>query len=150
MLAPMKNAAEVLLVDDNPADIDLMSEALAKSKARFHVNVVSDGAEAISFLRRQGKYEEAPATDLVVLDLNLPRKDGREVLSDVKADPALAKIPIVIFTTSQANSDITRTYELGANCYLRKPGNLPDFLAVVRSMADFWLGFASLPQKEKP
>jgi chemotaxis family two-component system response regulator Rcp1 len=149
MPAPMKNAAEVLLVDDNPADIDLMSEALSRSKRRFHVNVVSDGAEAISFLRRQGKYEKAPVTDLVVLDLNLPRKDGREVLADVKADPALAKIPIVIFTTSQANSDITRSYELGANCYLRKPGNLPDFLSVVQSMANFWLGFASLPQKEK-
>lgn len=148
MLIPMKTAAEVLLVDDNPADIDLMSEALAKSKRRFHINVVNDGAEAISFLRRLGKYAEAPATDLVVLDLNLPRKDGREVLSDVKADPSLAKIPVVIFTTSQANSDITRTYELGANCYLRKPGNLSDFVAVVQSMADFWLGFASLPQKE--
>jgi two-component system, chemotaxis family, response regulator Rcp1 len=145
----MKTAPEVLLVDDNPADIDLTSEVLAKSKRHFHVNVVSDGTEAISFLRRQGEYAKAPVPDLVVLDLNLPRKDGREVLSDLKTDPALAKIPVVIFTTSQANSDITRSYELGANCYLRKPGNLPDFVAVVQSMADFWLGFASLPQKEK-
>lgn len=145
----MKTAPEVLLVDDNPADIDLMSEVLAKSKRRFHVNAVSDGAEAMSFLRHQGKHAEAPPPDLVVLDLNLPRKDGREVLSDLKTDPALAKIPVVIFTTSQANSDITRSYELGANCYLRKPGNLPEFVAVVQSMADFWLGFASLPQKEK-
>jgi CheY-like chemotaxis protein len=149
MLAPMKHRAEILVVDDNPADIDLMSEALTQTRRPFHVNVVSDGAEAISFLRRLGKYGAAPAADLVVLDLNLPRKDGREVLSDVRADPALAKIPVVVFTTSQANSDITRTYELGANCYLRKPGNLPDFLAVVQSMADFWLGFASLPQKEQ-
>jgi two-component system, chemotaxis family, response regulator Rcp1 len=145
----MKTAPEVLLVDDNPADIDLMSEVLANSKRHFHVNVASDGAKAISFLRHQGEYAKAPAPDLVVLDLNLPRKDGREVLSEVKADPALAKIPVVIFTTSQANSDVTRSYELGANCYLRKPGNLPDFVAVVQSMADFWLGFASLPQKEK-
>lgn len=145
----MKTAPEVLLVDDNSADIDLTSEVLAQSKQRFHVNVVSDGTEAISFLRRQGKYAEAPAPDLVVLDLNLPRKNGREVLSDIKADPALAKIPVVIFTTSQANSDVTRSYELGANCYLRKPGNLPDFVAVVQSMADFWLGFASLPQRER-
>jgi len=145
----VKTAPEVLLVDDNPADIDLTSEVLAKSKRHFHVNVVSDGAEAISFLRRQGKYAEAPAPDLVVLDLNLPRKDGREVLSDLKADPALATIPVVIFTTSGANSDITRSYQLGANCYLRKPGDLPNFVAVVQSMADFWLGFASLPQKEK-
>lgn len=145
----MKAVPEVLLVDDNPADIDLTREVLTKSKRHFHVNVVSDGKEAISFLRRLGKYAEAPAPDLVVLDLNLPRKDGREVLSDLKADSALGKIPVVVFTTSQANSDVTRSYELGANCYLRKPGNLPDFRAVVQSMADFWLGFASLPQKEK-
>jgi chemotaxis family two-component system response regulator Rcp1 len=146
----MKSAPEILLVDDNPADIDLMSEVLANSKRHLHVNVAHDGAKAISFLRRQGEYAKAPAPDLVVLDLNLPRKDGREVLSEVKADPTLAKIPVVIFTTSQANSDVTRSYELGANCYLRKPGNLPDFVAVVRSMADFWLGFVSLPHKEKP
>jgi chemotaxis family two-component system response regulator Rcp1 len=145
----MKTAPEVLLVDDNPADIDLMNEVLAKSNRHFHVNAVGDGAEAISFLRRQGKHAEAPSTDLVVLDLNLPRKDGREVLSDLKTDPVLAKVPVVIFTTSQSNADISRCYELGANCYLRKPGNLPDFVAVVQSMADFWLGFVSLPQKER-
>ncbi|MGB9074983.1 MAG: response regulator [Terriglobales bacterium] len=144
----MKTVPEVLLVDDNPADIDLMSEVLAKSKRDLHVNVVSDGTEAIAFINRQGKYAEAPSPDLIVLDLNLPRKDGREVLAELKTDLALAKIPVVIFTTSQSNSDITRCYELGANCYLRKPGNLPDFVAVVQSMADFWLGFASLPQKE--
>jgi two-component system, chemotaxis family, response regulator Rcp1 len=145
----MKSVAEVLLVDDNPADVDLTSDVLARSQRHFHVNAVNDGAEAISFLRQQGKYVEAPLPDLVVLDLNLPRKDGREVLAEVKADPNLAKIPIVIFTTSQASSDISRSYELGANCYLRKPGNLPEFVAVVQSMADFWLGFASLPRKEK-
>ena len=145
----MKNTPEILMVDDNPADIDLTSEVLAQSKGHFHVNAVNDGAEAISYLRRQGKYDKAPVPDLVVLDLNLPRKDGCEVLSSIKADPALAKIPVVIFTTSQANSDITRSYRLGANCYLRKPGNLPEFVAVVKSMAEFWLGFASLPQKEK-
>ena len=145
----MKSVAEVLLVDDNPADIDLTSDVLAKSKRHFHVSAVNDGADAISFLRQEGKYTEAPAPDLVVLDLNLPRKDGREVLAEVKADPDLAKIPVVIFTTSQASSDISRSYELGANCYLRKPGNLADFVAVVQSMADFWLGFASLPRKEK-
>jgi len=137
------------LVDDNPADIDLTSEVLAKSRCHFRVSAVNDGAEAICFLRREGKYAEACSPDLIVLDLNLPRKDGREVLSEVKSDPALAKIPVVIFTTSQAGSDVNRSYELGANCYLRKPGNLPDFVAVVQSMADFWLGFASLPHKEK-
>ncbi|HLZ41436.1 MAG TPA: response regulator [Candidatus Sulfotelmatobacter sp.] len=140
---------EILMVDDNSADVDLTSEVLAQSKAHFHVNAVNDGVEAISFLRRQGKYDKAPVPDLVVLDLNLPRKDGCEVLQNIKADPALAKIPVVIFTTSQANSDITRSYQLGANCYLRKPGNLPEFVAVVQSMAEFWLGFASLPQREK-
>jgi len=140
---------EILMVDDNPADIDLTSEVLAQSKAHFHVNAVTDGAEAISYLRHEGKYALAPVPDLVLLDLNLPHKDGREVLSKIKADPTLAKIPIVIFTTSQASSDVTRSYELGANCYLKKPGNLPDFVAVVQSMAAFWLGFATLPQKEK-
>lgn len=145
----MKSVPEVLLVDDNPADIDLTRDVLGRSKRHFHVNAVTDGTEAISFLRHQGKYAEAPAVDLVVLDLNLPRKDGREVLTEVKADPELANIPVVIFTTSQAASDVSRSYELGANCYLRKPGNLQDFVAVVQSMADFWLGFASLPRKEK-
>lgn len=145
----MKTTPEILMVDDNPADIDLTSEVLAQSKGHFHVNAVNDGAEAISFLRRQGKYAKAPVPDLVVLDLNLPRKDGCEVLSDIKADPELAKIPVVIFTTSQADSDITRSYKLGANCYLRKPGNLPEFVAVVQSMAQFWLGFASLPRRDK-
>src|SRR5271169_983129 len=145
----MKTTPEILMVDDNPADIDLTSEVLAQSKGHFHVSAVNDGVEAISFLRRQGKYAQAPVPDLVVLDLNLPRKDGCEVLSSIKTDPSLAKIPVVIFTTSQANTDITRSYKLGANCYLRKPGNLPEFIAVVQSMADFWLGFAKLPQKEK-
>ncbi|MGZ4732450.1 MAG: response regulator [Terriglobales bacterium] len=145
----MKTKPEILMVDDNPADIDLTSEVLAQSKGHFHVNAVYDGAEAISFLRRQGKYAKAPVPDLVVLDLNLPRKDGCEVLSSIRADPGLARIPVVIFTTSQANSDIARSYQLGANCYLKKPGNLPEFIAVVQSMAEFWLGFASLPQRER-
>jgi chemotaxis family two-component system response regulator Rcp1 len=145
----MKTTPEILMVDDNPADIDLTSEVLAQSKGHFHVNAVNDGAQAICFLRREGKYARAPVPDLVVLDLNLPRKDGCEVLSSIKADPALARIPVVIFTTSQADSDITRSYKLGANCYLKKPGNLPEFVAVVQSMAEFWLRFASLPQREK-
>jgi len=145
----MTTDAQVLLVDDNPADVDLTSEALGRSKQAVRLNAVSDGVRAISFLRRQGEYAEVPSPDLIVLDLNLPRKDGREVLLEVKSDPGLARIPVVVFTTSQASSDINRSYELGANCYLRKPGNLPEFMAQVQSMADFWLGCATLPDKER-
>lgn len=145
----MKNEPELLLIDDNPADTDLTAEILSKCKKKFHVNVVSDGAQAMSFLRRQGNYAEAPTPDLLVLDLNLPRKDGRRVLAELKSDPKLSKIPVVVFTTSEADSDVIRSYELGANCYLRKPGNLVDFVEAVQAMADFWLGCASLPQKEK-
>ncbi len=145
----MRPVPEILLVDDNPADIDLISDVLAKSKRCSHVSNVNDGAEAMLFLRHQKKYAEVTFPDLVVLDLNLPRRSGIQVLSEMKADPALAKIPVVIFTTSRANSDVTRTYELGANCYLTKPGNLADFVSTVESMADFWLGIAKLPQKEK-
>jgi CheY-like chemotaxis protein len=122
---------------------------LSQCKQHFHVRSVKDGVEALSFLNREGDYAEAPVPDLVVLDLNLPRKDGRAVLQELKSQPKLSNIPVVVFTTSQANSDILRSYELGANCYLRKPGNLDDYRAVVQSMADFWLGFASLPKKEK-
>jgi two-component system, chemotaxis family, response regulator Rcp1 len=145
----MKNEAEVLMVDDNPADVDLTCEVLKRSKGHFHVNTVEDGEEAMLFLRCQGTYAAAPRPDIILLDLNLPRKDGREVLSEMRSDPRLARIPVVVFTTSQASSDVNRSYELGANCYLRKPGNLADFTAVVQSMADFWLNCASLPQREK-
>lgn len=125
-------------------------EILGQSKPRFHVTSVKDGVQALRFLRNQGDYGEAPIPDLLVLDLNLPRKDGRAVLSEIKSDSRLSKIPVVIFTTSQAGNDILGCYELGANCYLRKPGNLNDYRAAVQSLADFWLGFASLPKKEKP
>ena len=145
----MKSEPELLLIDDNPADTDLTAEILSKCKKKFHVNVVSDGAQAMSFLRHQGNYAEAPTPDLLVLDLNLPRKDGRRVLAELKSDPKLSKIPVVVFTTSEADCDVMRSYELGANCYLRKPGNLVDFVEAVQAMADFWLGCASLPQKEK-
>lgn len=137
-------------MDDNPADIDLTVEVLGQNNPRLHLNSVKNGVEAVAFLRREGAYAAKPRPDLVVLDLNLPRKDGRQVLAEVKSDRDLAKIPVVVFTTSQANSDILRSYELGANCYLRKPGNLAEYRAVVQSMAEFWLGFVTLPQKEKP
>jgi two-component system, chemotaxis family, response regulator Rcp1 len=138
-----------LLVDDNPADVDLTREILGETKPRFHVTSVKDGVQALRFLRNQGDYGEAPAPDLLVLDLNLPRKDGLAVLSEIKSDSRLSKIPVVIFSTSQAGSDIQCCYELGANCYLRKPGNLNDYRAVVQALGDFWLGVASLPKKEK-
>ena len=137
------------MVDDNSADLDLTRDVLGKSKVHFHVSTAGDGEEAMEFLRGQGKYAAAPRPDIIVLDLNLPRKDGREVLKEIRSDPALGRIPVVVFTTSQASSDVNRSYELGANCYLRKPGNLADFTRVVQSMADFWLNFASLPHKEK-
>lgn len=141
-----KTRPEVLLVDDNPGDIDLMREILASGKRRYNVSYVRDGEEAISFLCHEGKYAGAPTPDLVVLDLNLPRKDGRTVLKQLKSDARFSKIPLVVFTTSQASSDIASSYELGVNCYLRKPGNLAEYRAVVQSMADFWLGFVTLPQ----
>lgn len=145
----MRNAAaEVLLVDDSPADVDLTREGLSRSRQSFQVNTVPDGAEAISFLHRQGKYAQAPEPDLILLDLNLPRKDGREVLSELKRDPRLTRIPVVIFTTSQASSDVNHSYSHGANCYVRKPGNFPEYAAVVQSVADFWLSLATLPYKE--
>ena len=123
-----------------------MRDILGNCKRHYHVNSVCDGEEAISFLLRRGKYSDAPCPDLVILDLNLPRKDGRTVLKELKSDSLFCKIPIVVFTTSQASSDISSSYALGANCYLRKPGNLEEYRAVVQSMADFWLGFATLPQ----
>lgn len=144
----MKTATEILLVDDSQADIDLIGEVLSMNKRPFHAASVNDGTKALCYLRRKGKYLRSPRPDLIVLDLNMPCLDGREVLRQLKCDPDLSKIPVVVFTTSAANSDIVRCYELGANCYLRKPGNLWDFIAVVQSMANFWLGFACLPQKE--
>ncbi len=125
-----------------------MREVLSHCQHSFHLLSVKDGVEALAFLNREKDFGEAPVPDLVVLDLNLPRKDGRAVLQQLKSDPKLSKIPVVVFTTSQASSDIRRSYELGANCYLRKPGNLNDYRAAVQCMAEFWLGFASLPVKE--
>jgi two-component system response regulator len=122
---------------------------LSQSCQRLQVNAFTDGTEAMSFLKRQGKYEKAAAPDLIMLDLNLPRKDGREVLSELKGDPLLMRIPVVIFTTSQASADVNHSYAHGANCYVSKPGNFPEYAAAVRSLAEFWLGLAMLPQKEE-
>jgi CheY-like chemotaxis protein len=145
----MTAAAEILLVDDNPADLDLTIDALAQSHWPSNVSTVCDGAEAIAFLRREGKYATAARPHLVLLDLNLPRKDGRSVLAEVKADPVLLRIPVVIFSTSQAQVDIERCYELKANSYVSKPSTLRDWVAAVKLLKEFWIGCASLPREEE-
>ena len=139
---------EILLVDDNPADADLTSEVLARNDSPSHIHAVTNGVEAMAFLRREGEYANAILPDFVILDLSLPKKDGRAVLAEVKADPVLRKIPIAIFSTSKARQDIVRCYELGANCYVSKPGNLADFISAVTSIGDFWFGLARLPREE--
>jgi len=138
----------ILLVEDNPGDADLAREALNGSKLSNGLQVVDDGEKAMAFLRRQGPYTDAPRPDLILLDLNLPKKDGREVLSEIKTDPDLKRIPVVILTTSQAEEDICRSYNLHANCYITKPIDLNQFLHVVRSIENFWLSIVVLPPSE--
>jgi CheY-like chemotaxis protein len=140
---------EILMVDDNPADSQLAAEVLARNSCPSHIQFVTGGVQAIAFLRHEGEYANALSPDFVILDLNLPHKDGRAVLAEVKADPVLRKIPIAIFSTSAAQQDITRSYELGANCYVSKPGNLKDFVSAVTLIGDFWFGLARLPHEEK-
>jgi chemotaxis family two-component system response regulator Rcp1 len=140
---------EFLLVDDNPADTDLTSEVLSRNRRPTHIHAVFDGVEAIAFLRQEGKYSNAVLPDFMILDLSLPGKDGRAVLAEVKGDQILRQIPITIFSTSEARQDIVRSYELGANCYVRKPGNLQDFISAVTSIGEFWLGLARLPREEE-
>jgi CheY-like chemotaxis protein len=136
---------EILLVEDSLADIDLTKEALTDAKVRNNLNVVTDGAEALAYLRREGEFAEAPRPDLVLLDLNLPKVDGREVLAAIKDDPDLKRIPVVILTTSEAEGDIVKSYDLHANCYVTKPVDLERFIGVVRSIEDFWLAIVKLP-----
>jgi CheY-like chemotaxis protein len=134
-----------LLVEDNAGDVRLTREALNEAKVRNNLNVVGDGVEALTFLRRQGQYGGAARPDIILLDLNLPRMDGRQVLAEVKADPALRRIPVVILTTSKAEEDIIRTYDLHANCYVTKPVDFEQFVKVVQSIEDFWLEIVRLP-----
>ena len=140
---------EILLVDDNPADTDLIAEVWARNGRPGNNHAITDGVEAIAFLRREQKYAHALVPDFVILDLNLPKKDGRAVLAEVKTDTFLRKIPIAIFSTSEAQQDIVRSYELGANCYVSKPGNLQGFISAVTLIGDFWFGLARLPREEK-
>ena len=136
---------DVLLVEDNPGDVRLTREALKEGKIRNNLHVARDGVEALAFLRREGEHADAPRPDVILLDLNLPRKDGREVLTEVKGDPALRQIPVVILTSSQAEEDICRAYDLHANCYISKPVDLDQFIRVVKSIEEFWFTVVKLP-----
>ena len=147
MHSQKRKLVEILLVEDNPGDVRLTQEALKETKVLNRLNVVKDGVEAINYLRHAKGYEEAVTPDLILLDLNLPRKDGREVLQDIKADPQLRHIPVVILTVSQAEQDIMKTYDLHANCYITKPINLDQFVEVVKAIEDFWLTIVKLPPR---
>lgn len=136
---------EILLVEDNPGDIDLAIEALENSNIHNPLHVVANGEEAMAFLRRKGKYVDAPRPNLVLLDLNLPKKDGREVLAEIKSDQDLKRIPVVILTSSRDEEDILKSYNLHANCYISKPMDLNQFIKVVKSIEDFWLTIVKLP-----
>ena len=138
---------EILLVEDNSGDARLAREALRDAKVRNNLTWIADGTEALAFLRHEGKYGRAVRPDLILLDLNLPRKDGREVLTEIKADEKLRRIPVVILTTSQAEEDVLRAYHLNANCYITKPVDLDQFMKVVKTIEDFWLTIVKLPSE---
>ncbi len=140
-------AVEILLVEDNPGDARLTKEALKEAKVRNHLTHVKDGAEALALLRREAPFTMALRPDLILLDLNLPRKDGRQVLAEIKNDAQLRRIPVVVLTTSQAEQDILRAYNLNANCYITKPVDLEQFLTVIRSIEEFWLTIVKLPNE---
>ena len=134
-------------MEDNPGDIELTLEALREAKVNSRLSSVEDGLEALAFLRRQGRYADAPRPDVIFLDLNLPRKDGRETLAEIKQDPELCDIPVLVLTTSDAERDILASYKLHANCYITKPVGLEQFLTIVRSIEDFWFTIVSLPRR---
>jgi CheY-like chemotaxis protein len=140
---------QVLLVEDSPGDIRLTQEALKDAKMHINLHVVRDGEAAMSFLMREGEYANAPRPDLILLDLNLPKKDGREVLKEIKESETLKVIPVVILTTSASEADILRSYSLHANCYITKPVALDGFLTVVRSIDNFWMSVVKLPSKPR-
>ena len=136
---------EVLLVEDNPGDVRLTQEALKEGDGVNHLNVVSDGVEAMDFLARRGKYSNSPRPDVILLDLNLPRKDGSEVLQEIKADPDLRRIPVMVVSSSSADRDLNKAYNLHANCYITKPGDLERFQNMIRSIEHFWFHIVTLP-----
>ena len=138
---------DILLVEDNPGDARLALESLKESKIRNTLHWVQDGLEAMKFMHRQGSYENAPRADLILLDLNMPKMDGREVLAEIKSDNDLKRIPVVIFTISKAEEDILKAYDLHTNCYITKPLDLDRFLKVIQSIEDFWLTIVRLPKE---
>ena len=142
------NPIELLLVEDSEPDVRLTIEALREAKVKNRLWVVEDGVEALDFLRRQGRHADAPRPDLILLDLNLPRKDGRQVLKEIKSDDSLKRIPVVVLTTSKSEEDVLRAYNLHANCYITKPVDFNRFMEVVKSIEDFWLTVVRLPEEE--
>jgi DNA-binding response OmpR family regulator len=144
MNAPSR-PAEILLIEDNPGDVELIHEALQSGKVLNRISVATDGEAAMAFLNRASGFEDAPHPDLILLDLNLPKKDGFEVLKEVKAHPTVSRVPVVILTSSQAERDILKSYDLRASCFISKPVEVDEFLAVVRSTGEFWLTLVRLP-----
>ena len=142
-------AFDILLVEDSPGDVRLTREALKDAKMHINLHVASDGIEAMAFLNREGEYAGVPRPDLILLDLNLPRKDGREVLEEIKENPLLKSIPVVILTTSASEEDVLRSYRLHANCYITKPVGLVGFMKVVQSIDNFWLSVVKLPREAR-
>ncbi|MFW5831134.1 MAG: response regulator [Prolixibacteraceae bacterium] len=140
---------DILLVEDSPGDADLAKEALEESKLKNNLYIAMDGEEAMDFLYKRGKFQDMPRPDLIILDLNLPKKDGREVLKEIKENPKLRRIPVVILTTSKAEEDVLKTYDLHANCYITKPLDLDKFMEVVHSIENFWLSIVVLPNSDK-
>ncbi len=140
---------EVLLVEDNPADALLMEEVLKDDGMRFQLHIVTNGDEALDFLYRRGTHKEAMRPDLIMLDLNLPKRDGREVLADIKNDPALRNIPVLVITTSQSEEDVLKSYDLHANCYITKPVRLNQFLEMMKCIEQFWFNLVTLPPRNK-
>jgi len=138
---------EILLVEDNPGDVRLTREAMKEGKINNCLNVVNDGEQAMAYLRREGRFADAKRPDLILLDLNLPRKDGREVLAEIKVDPELKSIPVVVLTTSSAEMDVQRAYNLHANCYITKPVDFNQFMSVVQQIDDFWVNLVTLPKR---
>lgn len=144
----MPQPADILLVEDNKGDVRLLQEAFKDGKIVVNLHVVEDGVEAMAFLRHQGKYANVPRPDMVLLDLNLPRKDGREVLAEIKSDVALKRIPVVVLTTSSSGEDILKSYDAYANCYITKPVDLNQFVEVIKSLENFWLTLVKLPSQD--